>query len=214
MNPFHPPHGCPSALGPGPTDEKGWCQTCKRLYVPARLHHQTAAVRRTAAGSPPRRVPRIGDMTSQPPEATLKASRLPCMSQGPFQTAGRALTAHGRPFRYRPRTDRRRIAVRHTTRAALTLAATVSTVAALAAGLTGALAAPAAAATAYTITDLGSLGGGVTHGLAINASGQVTGVSVLSKQVQVPCPPQQYGGQKKCFANPDHAFLWSNGTMA
>ena len=85
---------------------------------------------------------------------------------------------------------------------------------AVAVGLPAAAAAPAAAATTYTITDLGSLGGGVTHGLAINASGQVTGDSVLSKQVQVQCPPQQYGGQKKCFANPDHAFLWSNGTMA
>jgi probable HAF family extracellular repeat protein len=103
--------------------------------------------------------------------------------------------------------------VRHTTRAALTLAATVSTVAALAAGLTGALAAPAAAATAYTITDLGSLGGGVTRGLAINASGQVTGDSVSSTQVQVPCPPQKYGQPKKCFTNPDDAFEWSNGTM-
>jgi probable HAF family extracellular repeat protein len=71
----------------------------------------------------------------------------------------------------------------------------------------------AAAATAYTVTDLGSLGAGVTHGLAINASGQVTGDSVLSKQVQVPCPPQQYGGSRKCFVNPDHAFLWTNGTM-
>jgi len=103
--------------------------------------------------------------------------------------------------------------VRHTTRASLTLAATVSTVAALAAGLTGALAAPAAAATAYTITDLGSLGGGVTHGLAINASGQVTGDSISSQLVQVPCPVQQYGGPKKCFTNPDDAFVWSNGTM-
>src|SRR5215467_4205655 len=76
-----------------------------------------------------------------------------------------------------------------------------------------AAAAPAAAATTYTITDLGSLGGGVTHGLAINASGQVTGDSVSSQLVQVPCPVQQYGGQKKCFTHPDDAFEWSNGTM-
>jgi len=76
-----------------------------------------------------------------------------------------------------------------------------------------AAAAPAAAATTYTITDLGSLGGGVTRGLAINASGQVTGDSVLSTLVQVPCPPQKYGQPKKCFTHPDDAFVWSNGTM-
>ena len=85
---------------------------------------------------------------------------------------------------------------------------------AVAVGLPAAAAAPAAAATTtYTITDLGSLGGGVTHGLAINAAGQVTGDSVLSQLVQVPCPVQKYGGPKKCFAHPDHAFVWSNGTM-
>jgi probable HAF family extracellular repeat protein len=78
---------------------------------------------------------------------------------------------------------------------------------------TAAVAAPAAAATTYTITDLGSLGGGVTRGLAINASGQVTGDSVSSRLVQVPCPPQRYGQPKKCFTNPDDAFVWSNGTM-
>src|SRR5215471_18150734 len=84
---------------------------------------------------------------------------------------------------------------------------------AVAVGLPAAAAAPAAAATAYTITDLGSLGGGVTHGLAINASGQVTGDSISSQLVQVPCPVQQYGGPKKCFTHPDDAFVWSNGTM-
>ena len=74
-------------------------------------------------------------------------------------------------------------------------------------------AAPASAATTtYTITDLGSLGGGVTHGLAINALGQVTGDSFLAKQVQVPCPYPQSPNQK-CPANLDHAFFWSNGTM-
>ena len=82
-----------------------------------------------------------------------------------------------------------------------------------AAAAAAAAAAPAAAATTYTITDLGSLGGGVTHGLAINASGQVTGDSVSSQLVQVPCPPRQYGGQKKCFTHPDDAFERSNGTM-
>src|SRR5215831_7913292 len=84
---------------------------------------------------------------------------------------------------------------------------------AVAAGLPAAAAAPAAAAITYTITDLGSLGGGVTHGLAINASGQVTGDSVSSQLVQVPCPPQKYGGAKKCFTHPDDAFVWGNGTM-
>src|SRR5215831_2012479 len=84
---------------------------------------------------------------------------------------------------------------------------------AVAAGLPAAAAAPAAAATTYTITDLGSLGGGVTRGLAINASGQVTGDSVSSQLVQVPCPPQKYGGAKKCFTHPDDAFVWGNGTM-
>jgi probable HAF family extracellular repeat protein len=84
----------------------------------------------------------------------------------------------------------------------------------LAAGVPAvAAAAPAAAPTAtYTITDLGSLGGGVAHGLAINATGQVTGDSLLAKQVMVPCPYPQPPNQK-CSANLDHAFFWSNGTM-
>ncbi len=43
--------------------------------------------------------------------------------------------------------------------------------------------APAAAATTYTITDLGSLGYGVSDGLAINASGQVTGYSYTGATV-------------------------------
>jgi probable HAF family extracellular repeat protein len=74
-------------------------------------------------------------------------------------------------------------------------------------------AAPAAAATTYTITDLGSLGLGVSDGLAINNNGQVTGYSYLSTQIQVSCPPHQYGQQKKCYVHPYHAFLYSNGTM-
>src|SRR5262249_61693341 len=81
-------------------------------------------------------------------------------------------------------------------------------------GLPAAAAAPAAAATTYTITDLGSLGGGVTHGLAINASGQVTGDSALSTLVQVPCPPRQYGGPKKSFPHPDDAAGWGKGARA
>jgi probable HAF family extracellular repeat protein len=76
----------------------------------------------------------------------------------------------------------------------------------------GVVAGPALATT-YSLLDLGSLGGGGTEGRAINASGQVTGFSVLSKEVQVPCPPQKYGQPKQCFTKPEHAFLWSAGTM-
>jgi probable HAF family extracellular repeat protein len=68
---------------------------------------------------------------------------------------------------------------------------------AVAAGVPAAavVAAPASAATTtYTITDLGSLGGGVTDATAINASSQVTGNSTLN-----------VGGFR--------AFLWSNGKM-
>jgi probable HAF family extracellular repeat protein len=66
---------------------------------------------------------------------------------------------------------------------------------ALAASATACLiAAPpaAAAAASYTITDLGSLGYGVTRALGINSSGQKT-------------------GQTSTYAR--HGFLWSNGTM-
>jgi probable HAF family extracellular repeat protein len=75
-----------------------------------------------------------------------------------------------------------------------------------------ATAAPAATTT-YSITDLGSLGFGVTDGLAINANGQVTGYSYSSTEFQISCPPKQYGQQKKCFEHEYHAFLWGNGTM-
>lgn len=70
-------------------------------------------------------------------------------------------------------------------------------------------AAPASAATTtYTVTDLGSLGGGITGATAINASGQVTGYSYLSKQgaICITGAPQ-----KHCA--PFHAFLWTNGKM-
>jgi probable HAF family extracellular repeat protein len=90
-------------------------------------------------------------------------------------------------------------------------------VVALAVGVPAASAAEmpsAAAATTYTVRDLGSLGFGVTDPVAINDNGQVTGYSYLSKEIQVPCPPGQYGRPKKCFEAPYHAFLWSNGTMA
>src|SRR5262249_47490347 len=105
-----------------------------------------------------------------PPNWGHDIRRAPGNAQGvppPVHVAGTGLAGRAGPsplmaarFGTDRRRIRRRIAVRHTTRAALTLAATVSTVAALAAGLTAA-AAPAAAATTYTITDLGSLGGGV-----------------------------------------------------
>ena len=86
----------------------------------------------------------------------------------------------------------------------------------LAAGVPAAVATavPAAAASStYTETNMGSLGGGFTEATAINANGQVTGYSALAKQIQVPCPPQQYGQPKKCFESIAHAFLFSNGTM-
>jgi probable HAF family extracellular repeat protein len=37
--------------------------------------------------------------------------------------------------------------------------------------------------------------------------------SYSSTQIQIPCAPQNYGQPKKCFENPYHAFLWTNGTM-
>jgi uncharacterized membrane protein len=81
-------------------------------------------------------------------------------------------------------------------------------------GLALAGASPAAASTyPYTMTDLGSLGYN-TYGLAINAIGQITGYSYTTAEVQIPCPKSpDYPPQKKCFENPYHAFLWSNGTM-
>jgi probable HAF family extracellular repeat protein len=77
-----------------------------------------------------------------------------------------------------------------------------------------ATAARAAAATStYTETNMGSLGGGFTDATAINAKGQVTGYSATNHEIQVPCPPGQYGTAKKCLEPIDHAFLFSNGTM-
>jgi uncharacterized membrane protein len=76
----------------------------------------------------------------------------------------------------------------------------------------GVVAGPALATT-YSVTDLGSLGFGESHGLAINAVGQVTGYSFTSNAYEVSCPPAKYGRPKHCFENPYHAFLWSNGKM-
>jgi probable HAF family extracellular repeat protein len=63
------------------------------------------------------------------------------------------------------------------------------------------------------MTDLGTLGYD-TYGLAINATGQITGYSYTTDEVQYPCPKSpDYPTPKRCFENPNHAFLWSNGTM-
>lgn len=63
-----------------------------------------------AAGNGRLVVPRIGDMTSDAPRVTLKASRLPCAIAGiRFQLAGRApLTAACQPVSRPARTGRRR----------------------------------------------------------------------------------------------------------
>jgi probable HAF family extracellular repeat protein len=72
----------------------------------------------------------------------------------------------------------------------------------------------AASTTTYSITDLGSLGYGVTDAFAINANGQVAGGSYTAQAIQITCPPRQYGQPKKCFRHPENAFLWSGGTMS
>jgi probable HAF family extracellular repeat protein len=104
--------------------------------------------------------------------------------------------------------------VRRITKAALTLASAACTLAALA----GVAAAPASAATTtYTITNLGSLGFGETDGVAINASGQVTGLSYNGQTVTLStcCGGCYKGGpHNHCKEEVYHAFLWSNGTMA
>ncbi len=84
---------------------------------------------------------------------------------------------------------------------------------ALAAGLPAAAAAPAAAATpAYAVTDLGAFSLGVSDGYGINANGEVTGGSYLSKTYSIICPPN-YPNPKKCVKHPENAFLYSNGQM-
>jgi probable HAF family extracellular repeat protein len=76
-------------------------------------------------------------------------------------------------------------------------------------GLAGAGAA-AAATTKYTITDLGSLGLGVSIGAGINASGQVTGGSYLATTVPAHgCPPRV----KHCVTHPERPFLDNSTTM-
>ena len=112
--------------------------------------------------------------------------------------------------------------------AALTVVAAVSMVAALA-GAAGANPKPTPspspspspssstppAAAAYSVTDLGSLGGGYTEGLAINDNGQVTGYSSIAATIPSGgCCGNCYGGKRiPCTTHPTHAFVWSNGTM-
>jgi uncharacterized membrane protein len=126
--------------------------------------------------------------------------------------------------------------VRRTTKAVLTLAAVVSMAAALtvaAAGVAAAHPAGMAAAkpkpsptptpsptststAAYTVTNLGSLGGGYTKGLALNNNGQVTGYSTTGKTITLKsccggCYPG--GPHNPCVEDIYDAFVWSNGTM-
>jgi probable HAF family extracellular repeat protein len=89
--------------------------------------------------------------------------------------------------------------------------AAVAAAAALPATAAVAAAPAGAATTTYTITDLGSLGFGISDGLAINNNGQVTGYSYLSKKVEVPCYP--HNTKDLCLEQDYHAFLYSNGTM-
>jgi probable HAF family extracellular repeat protein len=77
-------------------------------------------------------------------------------------------------------------------------------------GLITATAVPAAAATAtYTMTDLGSLGYGVSRGFAINAGGEVAGQSYLAQAFPATgCPPRH-----RCITHPSEPFSWTAGTM-
>jgi len=98
-------------------------------------------------------------------------------------------------------------------KAALILAAMVS----MAVGVPAVAAASAAAArTTYTVTDLGSLGYGVTDGVALSATGQVTGRSFNGATITLKtccggCYPG--GPHNPCKEHIYHAFVWSNGTM-
>jgi len=74
-----------------------------------------------------------------------------------------------------------------------------------------ALSAPSALASTYSVTNLGSLGDGITFATGINNNGQVTGYSYLGTAVQIPCHSKY--GPKVCFTHPYHAFLYSGGVM-
>jgi hypothetical protein len=66
-----------------------------------------------------------------------------------------------------------------------------------------------AAASTYTMTDLGSLGLGVSVGFGVNATGEVVGRSYVKEEVPTTgCPPRH-----KCTTHPAHALSWSAGTM-
>jgi probable HAF family extracellular repeat protein len=79
-------------------------------------------------------------------------------------------------------------------------------------GVTAASATPAIATT-YTITDLGPLGDGVSRGYGSNATGQVTSGSYLLQTVQMTGCPGGYN-TNRCVEHPEHAFLYSNGSMS
>jgi probable HAF family extracellular repeat protein len=75
-------------------------------------------------------------------------------------------------------------------------------------GFIAATAAPASAATTtYTMTDLGNLGGGVSQGFGINASGEVAGRSYLNKVFFFKC------GRHTCRFTQNDPFSWIAGTM-
>jgi probable HAF family extracellular repeat protein len=76
----------------------------------------------------------------------------------------------------------------------------------VAATLVAATAAPAATST-YTMTDLGNLGGGVSRGFGINASGEIVGRSYLNKVFTFPC------GRHICRFTQNDPFSWIGGTM-
>jgi len=74
--------------------------------------------------------------------------------------------------------------------------------------LIAATAGPVSAATAaYTMTDLGSLGYGVSLGFGINASGEVVGRSYLNKVFFFKC------GRHICRFTQNDPFSWITGTM-
>jgi probable HAF family extracellular repeat protein len=73
-------------------------------------------------------------------------------------------------------------------------------------------AAAAATTTTYTITDLGSLGFGLTVPTAVNASGQATGYSNLATAIPYTCKGH-YKPPRTCYYHAERAFVWSNGTM-
>jgi hypothetical protein len=75
-------------------------------------------------------------------------------------------------------------------------------------GLIAVTPAPAAAAkSAYAVTDLGNLGGGVSLGFGINASGEVVGRSYLDKVFVFKC------GKHTCRFTQNDPFSWTASTM-